>query len=236
MADLQDELPTTADMPRLTPLPPYEAPSPPPPSPDSDPDHLFLARALLTAHPVADGYSGLPWALRHLPWYDLELGENALDTDIPRLRAGQAGALSCALHLPEGLAADPHPANLPDDLLAEIGAAQGLVMVPLTAEQTGPTVRDVADHLDQVRRVAGPHAVALSGTYDAGTAHPRELPDAASYPYLIAELLRRDWPHPDLALLTWGNIQRVLRATATTARAAQTRRAPSTASIAEPDG
>lgn len=28
---------------------------------------LERARALLAAHPVADGYSGLPWALRHLP-------------------------------------------------------------------------------------------------------------------------------------------------------------------------
>ncbi|MET8827727.1 dipeptidase [Streptomyces sp. NPDC004610] len=373
MADLQHELHTTAEVGRLAPLPPPEAPydTPPAPPPASDSDRLLLARALLTAHPVADGYSGLPWALRHLPWYDLELGENALDTDVPRLREGRVGALFCALHLPEGLAADravaatleqidlvrtvvaghpeglryahtagevidarncgrtavllgpaaaaalddslsllrilhdtgvriitltgtswageagltrfgeevvremnrlgvladlsgasepavrrvlacskapvvctrsasralrPHPANLPDDLLAEIGAAQGLVMVPLTAEQTGPTVRDVADHLDQVRRVAGPHAVALSGTYDAGTAHPQELPDPASYPHLIAELLRRDWPHPDLALLTWGNVQRVLRAADTTAKAAQTRRAPSTARIAELDG
>ncbi|GAB2872802.1 hypothetical protein GCM10027074_45580 [Streptomyces deserti] len=254
-------------------------------------------------HPVADGYNGLPWALRHLSWYDLELGESAVDTDVPRLRRGRVGALFCSLHLPESLDGDrvvgatleqldlvktvvrahdealrlartagetadahhcgrvavllgpagaaalgdslgilrqlhalglriltltgvswaspagltrfgeevvremnrlgviadlsgasaqtihrvltvsrapvlcgrsaaralrPHPANLPDDLLAELGAAGGLCMVPLTAEQTGPTVRDVADHLDHVRTVAGPQCVGLSATYDSG--------------------------------------------------------------------
>ncbi|WP_329217937.1 dipeptidase [Streptomyces sp. NBC_01485] len=334
-------------------------------------DDLDRARALLAAHPVADGYSGLPWALRHLPWYDLQLGESAVDTDVPRLREGHVGALLWSLHLPEGLAADravgatleqldlarsviaahpeglrlarsagqvidarncgrvaivlgpataaalddslgilrvlhslglrvltlagtswasgagltrfgeevvremnrlgvladlsgasdttagralalsktpvlctrsaaralrPHPDNLPDELLAELGAAGGLCLVPLTAEQTGPTVRDVADHLDHVRAVAGPDSVGLSGTYDSGAAHPQGLADASGYPYLIAELLRRGWPDTDIALLTWGNMQRVLRSADFTARAAQERREPSTAQIAHLDG
>ncbi|GHB60994.1 dipeptidase [Streptomyces viridiviolaceus] len=130
----------------------------------------------------------------------------------------------------------PHPANLPDDLLVELGAAGGLCMVPLTAEQTGPTVRDVADHLDHVRTVAGPACVGLSGTYDTGAAHPLELGDASCYPRLIAELLRRGWAESDVALLTWGNVQRVLRDAAFTARAAQLRREPSRATIADLDG
>ncbi|MFJ8083778.1 dipeptidase [Streptomyces sp. NPDC096205] len=365
MADLQDELHTSAGIGEL-PLPE--------PLPASAPDvagPLDEAHALLAAHPVADGYSGLPWALRHLPWYDLQLGESAVDTDVPRLREGHVGALFWALHLPEGLAADravgatleqldlvrsvigahpeglrlartagqvidarncgrvavligpaaaaavddslailrvlhslglrvltltgtswaseagltrfgeeavremnrlgvladlsgasqataartlavsrtpvlctrsaaralrPHPANLPDDLLAELGAAGGLCMVPLTAEQTGPTVRDVADHLDHVREVAGADSVGLSGTYDSGAAHPQDLPDASGYPRLIAELLRRGWSETDLALLTWGNVQRVLRTADFMAREAQQRREPSTARIAELDG
>ncbi|MGC0331539.1 microsomal dipeptidase-like Zn-dependent dipeptidase [Streptomyces sp. SAI-170] len=365
MADLQDELHTSVGIGEL-PLPePLPAPAPDVAGP------LDEAHALLAAHPVADGYSGLPWALRHLPWYDLQLGESAVDTDVPRLREGHVGALFWALHLPEGLAADravgatleqldlvrsvigahpeglrlartagqvidahncgrvavligpataaalddslailrvlhslglrvltltgtswaseagltrfgeeavremnrlgvladlsgasqataartlavsrtpvlctrsaaralrPHPANLPDDLLAELGAAGGLCMVPLTAEQTGPTVRDVADHLDHVREVAGAGSVGLSGTYDSGAAHPQDLPDASGYPRLIAELLRRGWSETDLALLTWGNVQRVLRTADFTAREAQQRREPSTARIAELDG
>jgi microsomal dipeptidase-like Zn-dependent dipeptidase len=130
----------------------------------------------------------------------------------------------------------PHPANLSDELLAAVGAAKGLCMVPLTAEQTGPSVRDVADHLDHVHRVAGRECVALSGTYDAGTAHPQDLADASCYPNLVAELLHRGWSEPDLALLSWGNVQRALRSADFTARAAQQRRDPSTAKIAELDG
>ncbi|MER6629656.1 dipeptidase [Streptomyces sp. NPDC000987] len=334
-------------------------------------DLIERAHALLADHPVADGYSALPWALRHLSWYDLEAGESAVDTDVPRMREGHVGALFWSLHLPDGLTGDraigatleqldlienvtrahpeglrlartagqltdarlcgrvalvpgpadasclgdslgilralhslglrvltlagvswageagltrfgeevvremnrlgvladlsgaspetvrralvvskapvvftrsaarslrPHPANLTDDLLAELGAAEGVCMVPLTAEQTGPSVRDVADHLDHVRAVAGPDCVALSGTYDAGTAHPQELGDASCYPHLIAELLRRDWPETDIALLTWGNVQRLLRSADFTARAVQQRREPSTATIGELDG
>ncbi|KOV63213.1 dipeptidase [Streptomyces sp. MMG1121] len=331
---------------------------------------LEQAHALLAAHPVADGYSGLPWALRHLPWYDLELGEATVDTDMPRMREGHVGLLFWSLHLPEGpgghrataatleqldqvrsvidthpdglrlartagqiidarncgrvavvpgpahagalddslgilrvlhalglrvltltgtawageqgltrfgeevvremnrlgVLADvsgasratvertlavsktpvlctrsaarelrPHPANLPDKLLSALGAAKGVCMVPLTAEQTGPTVRDVADHLDHVRDVAGPESVGLSGTYDSGAVHPRDLADASRYPHLIAELLRRGWSETELSLLTWGNVQRVMRSADSTARVAQRRREASNARIAELD-
>ncbi|MBZ6232109.1 dipeptidase [Streptomyces olivaceus] len=380
MADLQDDLHTGTEAGGLDELPvplAAEAVAPEPYAPVSDPDDepLTRARAVLAAHPVADGCNGLPRALRSLSWYDLELGESGVATDVPRLREGRVGALLWSLHVPEsgdgdgdgdgavgatleqldlvktvvrahpeglrlaydagqaidarncgrvavlpgpagaaalggrlgilrslhalglrvltlsgvtwageagltrfgeevvremnrlGVVADlsgasaetvrrtfavskapalctrsaaralrPHPANLPDGLLAELGAAGGLCMVPLTAEQTGPTVRDVADHLDHVRTVAGPHGVGLSGTYDTGTAHPLELGDPSCYPRLVAELLRRGWDEADVALLTWGNFQRVLRAASFTARAAQTRREPSTATIADLDG
>ncbi|WP_413757537.1 dipeptidase [Streptomyces sp. MMBL 11-3] len=373
MADLQDELHTTAEVGAFEPLV-VEAGAGDGHADEADAagaDLLPRAHALLAAHPVADGYSGLPWALRHLSWYDLEIGESAVDTDLPRLREGHVGALFWSLHLPEGLVGEravgatleqldlvrtvveahpeglrmahsaaqvtdarncgrvavlpgpagaaalddslgilrslralglrvltlsgaswagvngltrfgeevvremnrvgvvadlsgasdatlrraltiskapvlctrsaaralrPHPANLPDDLLAELGAAKGLCLVPLTAEQTGPSVRDVADHLDHVRDLAGLECVGLSGTYDSGAAHPRGLADASGYPRLVAELLGRGWSAADLALLTWGNVQRVLRTADFTARAAQVRREPSTASIAELDG
>ncbi|MEU1913992.1 dipeptidase [Streptomyces massasporeus] len=378
MADLQDDLRTAAaaagEFDELAePYPDEGVVTAESYEPVSDPDDapMTRARAILAAHPVADGYNGLPWALKRLSWYDLEDGESTVDTDVPRLRSGHVGALFWSLHLPEGLDGDravgatleqldlaktvvrtceeglrpactagqvadarncgrvavllgpagapalgdslgilrqlhllglrvltltgvswaseagltrfgeevvremnrlgviadlsgasaqtlrrvlslsrapvlcsrsaarslrPHPANLPDDLLAELGAAKGLCLVPLTAEQTGPTVRDVADHLDHVRAVAGAHCVGLSGTYDSGAAHPQELGDTSCYPRLIAELLRRGWEEADVALLTWGNVQRVLRGADFTARAVQQRREPSTATISELDG
>lgn len=373
MADLQDDLHTTPEIGAL----PVERPSGATVA-DAFPAEAYAAaleavdrvRALLAEHPVADGYSGLPRALRQLPWYDLELGETDVATDVPRLREGHVGALFWSLHLPDGVRPDralsatldqldlartvigghpeglrlartagqvidarncgrvavllgpataaalddslailrvlrtlgvrvltlagtswaseagltrfgeevvremnrlgvladlsgasdatiartltlsrtpvlcsrsaaralrPHPDNLPDDLLAALGAAGGLCMVPLAAEQTGPTLRDVADHLDHVRAVAGPESVGLSGTYDSGAAHPQDLTDTASYPRLIAELLRRGWPETDLALLTWGNMQRVLRSADFASRAAQERREPSAVRIGELD-
>lgn len=389
MADLQDELQATAEAGELDAPPTTRTKREPKPGagptaaepmarPDDGaepsaevPDTLEDAHAFLAGHSVADGYSGLPWVLRHLPWYDLELGDGGVDTDVPRMREGHIGALFWSLHLPEGLTGDravgatleqldlvdkavqahpeglrlvqgagettdarncgrvaillgpagapaigdslgilralhklglkaltltdvswagekgltrfgeevvremnrvgvladvsgasertirrtlalsrspvlctrsaahalrPHPANLPDDLLAALGEAQGLCMVPLTAGQTGPSVQDVADHLDHVRKIVGPECVGLSGTYDSGAAHPQDLPDASCYPHLVAELMHRGWSEADLTLLTWGNVQRALRMADFTARAAQDRREASRARIAELDG
>ncbi|MEV5437963.1 dipeptidase [Streptomyces sp. NPDC052682] len=376
MADLQDDLHPDGDLGELGMTGPCSAEAvvpgePSAPVPDPCDSALHRAHALLAAHPVADGCNALPQALRTLSWYDLELGEGGVDTDVPRLREGRVGALFWSLHVPDGLDGDravgaaleqldlakavaagheeglrlartagetadarhcgrvavllgpapaaaagdslgilrqlhalglrvltlagvswagpdgltrfgeevvremnrlgviadlsgasvrtvrrvltvskapvmcsrsaahalrPHPANLPDDLLAELGAAGGLCLVPLSAEQTGPSVRDVADHLDHVRGVAGPQSVGLSGTYDSGAAHPQQLSDVSGYPRLIAELLERGWAESDVALLTWGNVQRVLRGADFAAKAAQQRRTPSTARITDLDG
>ncbi|WP_327663033.1 MULTISPECIES: dipeptidase [unclassified Streptomyces] len=344
-----DNAPTPAD------------PTPADPTPASPtPAALTPPHDLLTRHPVADGYCGLPQVLRALPWYDLELGESAVEADLPRLRAGGTGAQLWAPHVapdaplattleqidlitnvvarhPEDLrlsrsasdtadarahgriavligpapamsAADSlgtlrslhalglraltlsgtswasdagltrfgeevvremnrlgmlidltgasaataarvlavskapvaltrsgahalnhHPDNASDDLLAALGDSRGLCLVPCSADRTGPALRDVADHVDHVRRLAGPEAVGLSGTYDTGEARPEDLTDVAGYPALIAELQDRGWTDADLALLTWGNVQRVLRSTEFVSRAAQQRRGPSTA-------
>ncbi|KND32554.1 dipeptidase [Streptomyces acidiscabies] len=350
MADLQDELHPTTEVGEL----PLEEPFPEVPYAC---DPLERAREILAEHPVVDGYGTLPWALRGLPWYDLELGESAVDTDVPRLREGHVGAVLWALHLPEGAgsavsvtleqldlvrtvvaahpeglrpartagqvidarncgrvavllgpagapalddslavlrvlhtlglrvltlagtswaseaglsrfgdevvremnrlgviadlsgasdatiaralalskapvlctrsaarALRPHPDNLSDELLSALGRAKGVCMVPLTADQTGPTLTDVADHLDHIRTIAGPTSVALSGAYDSPSAHPESLPDPSAYPHLITELLRRGWPDTDIALLTWDNFQRVLRGADFLSRTAQHRR------------
>ncbi|MFI6088989.1 dipeptidase [Streptomyces sp. NPDC051218] len=376
MADLQVEYDTTAEAgaldrpaerppeppPISEPGPEATAPEPTAPEPSAleppAPDPLRHARALLAAHPVADGYSGLPWALRGLPWYDLELGDSAVDADVPRLRSGGVGAQFWSVHVPDGIAGDrvlgatleqidlvkhvvgghseglrlartasevadarhcgriatligparaealgdslatlralhalglvsltlsgtswagpdgltpfgeevvrelnrlgvlaelsgaseatarrvltvsrapvlftrsgaralrDAPANLPDDLLTALGAAKGLCLVPLAAEQTGSSISEVADHVDHVRRLAGPECVGLSGMYDTSVEHPEGLADTSRYPHLLAELVERDWSDDDLARLTWGNAQRVLRGADFAARAARDR-------------
>ncbi|MFJ3925428.1 membrane dipeptidase [Streptomyces sp. NPDC090022] len=126
----------------------------------------------------------------------------------------------------------PHPANVPDEVLVALRAANGLVMVTFAADQTGDSLHAVADHLDHVRSVAGPQCVGLgaafgadSGNGNSGNGHPAGLTDPSGYPRLVAELLERGWPEADLAMLAWDNAQRVLRDAEFTSRAANHRKA-----------
>lgn len=100
------------------------------------------------------------------------------------------------------------------------------------------SVRDVADHIERVRDVAGPTHVGLAGTYGLVRGAPRAagLEDASCYPTLIAELLGRGWTDPEIAALTWENFARVVRDVEFTARATAPRRTPSKATIEDLDG
>lgn len=122
-----------------------------------------------------------------------------------------------------------HPRNVPDDVLADIGAQGGVVMIPFVptfvsqarrdwweagGEGEAPRVgvRDVADHLDHVRRVAGAHAVGIGADYDGSDEMPDELGDVSGYPALFAELRRRGWSEDDLRAAAHENVLRVLEA------------------------
>jgi len=74
-------------------------------------------------------------------------------------------------------------------------------------------VRDVADHVEHIARVAGHDAVGLGGDYDGinGTA-PRGMTGVDGYPALFAELMRRGWSDRDCAKLAGGNMLRVMAA------------------------
>ncbi|MCL2730087.1 MAG: dipeptidase [Actinomycetia bacterium] len=98
------------------------------------------------------------------------------------------------------------------------------------------TAATVADHLDHMREVAGVDHIGLGGDYDGTAFTPGDLPDVASYPQLIAELLRRGWSDDDLARLTWRNAVRVLRDAESAARTLRDKRGPSVATLAELDG
>jgi membrane dipeptidase len=73
------------------------------------------------------------------------------------------------------------------------------------------TVRDVADHIEHIRRVAGVDHVGIGGDYDGTDWLPEGLEDVSSYPNLFAELIRRGWSDADLRKLAGGNILRVMR-------------------------
>jgi membrane dipeptidase len=98
------------------------------------------------------------------------------------------------------------------------------------------TLKDVADHIDHIRRVAGADHVGIGGDFDGITDTPGGLEDVSTYPALFAELSRRGWSEADLRKLAGENLLRVLkRAEVVSARLKQERQ-PSTRTIQELDG
>ncbi len=144
----------------------------------------------------------------------------------------------------------PHPRNVPDDVLRQVGANGGVVMVnfypafvnwtaaelsvemfadgrALMAELGDPvavdealadrrselprgTVAEVADHVEHIARVAGPHAVGIGSDFDGMDILIPGLEDVSMYPNLTAELLERGWEEQDLRGLLGNNVLRAL--------------------------
>ena len=74
------------------------------------------------------------------------------------------------------------------------------------------TLRQVADHIEHIRDVAGVDAVGLGSDFDGITQVPGGLEDVSKFPDLIAELLRRGWSEQDVRKVAGLNALRVLRA------------------------
>lgn len=70
------------------------------------------------------------------------------------------------------------------------------------------SVADVADHIDQIVRVAGIEHVGIGSDFDGG-ARLTDCRDASELPRLTAELLRRGYAEADLEKLWGGNLLRV---------------------------
>lgn len=103
-----------------------------------------------------------------------------------------------------------------DAIPAEVGSPEfeRLQRQWIAANPCPPSsVRDVADHVEHVRTVAGLDAVALGGDFDGTEVLPTGLPDVSAYPALFDELRTRNWSDADLRKLAWDNPLRVLRDT-----------------------
>ena len=71
----------------------------------------------------------------------------------------------------------------------------------------------VLDHIDRAVEIAGIDAVGIGSDYDGvGDSLPTGLKDVASYPNLIAGLLKRGYSEADIAKILGGNTLRVWRA------------------------
>src|SRR5918993_2775762 len=105
-----------------------------------------------------------------------------------------------------------------------------------THPQPSATLKQVADHIEYVRKVAGSDHVGIGSDFDGIDYTPEGLEDVSKFPDLFAELIRRGWSDADLRKLAGQNLLRALRATETTATRLQKARPPSTKTIEQLDG
>ncbi len=133
-----------------------------------------------------------------------------------------------------------HPRNVPDDILRRLPGNGGVVLVTFVpdylTDADEATVADIVDHMDHIRRVAGPDHVGIGGDYDGIDVAPSGMEDVSTYPRLTTELLRRNWPDDDVRKALGLNVLRVLREAEAVAARLQQERGPSTATIEALDG
>jgi membrane dipeptidase len=98
------------------------------------------------------------------------------------------------------------------------------------------TLKQVADHIEHVRKVAGVDHVGIGSDFDGIDTTPEGLEDTSKFPELFAELIRRGWSDADLKKLAGQNLLRAFRAAEATAARLQKTRQPSTKTIEELDG
>ena len=162
-------------------------------------------------------------------------------------------------------ALNPHPRNVPDDVLAMMPANGGVVMVNFIADFIAPnapewgadrlaeaerlraelndeaeinrrladwdqrnpkprgTVSDVANHIDNIRDVAGIDHIGIGADYytDAPDAMSIGLEDLTTYPNLFAELLSRGYTEDEVKQIAGLNLLRAMRGMEETARRLQ---------------
>lgn len=98
------------------------------------------------------------------------------------------------------------------------------------------TLKDAADHIDYIKRTAGPAHVGLGSDFDGIESTPDGLDGVDKYPALLAELAHRGWSDEELAGLAGENLLRVLRGAEATAARLQAKELPSEATIGEGKG
>jgi membrane dipeptidase len=98
------------------------------------------------------------------------------------------------------------------------------------------TLKDVADHIDHIRRLAGADHVGIGSDFDGINETPVGLEDVSTFPALFAELSRRGWSEADLRKLAGENLLRVLKRAETVSARLKQHRPPSTKTIQELDG
>ena len=98
------------------------------------------------------------------------------------------------------------------------------------------TIKDVADHIDHVRQVAGVDHVGIGSDFDGITETVEGLEDVSTFPALFAELARRGWKEAELRKLAGENVLRVLTQAEQVAARLRRTTPPSSKTIRQLDG
>ncbi len=106
------------------------------------------------------------------------------------------------------------------------------------AEHPAPvvTLKDVADHIEHIRSVAGADHVGLGSDFDGIPGGPAGLEGVDKFPALLAELAQRGWSDADLAKLAGANLLRVLSQAQAVSERLSRQRGPSNATLSLLDG
>lgn len=98
------------------------------------------------------------------------------------------------------------------------------------------SVKDVADHIEHIRKIAGVDHVGFGSDFDGtGNDLPVGLQDVSTFPVLLAELSRRGWSEADLRKVAGENALRVLAQAEAVATRLKKERGPSNKTIDELD-
>lgn len=98
------------------------------------------------------------------------------------------------------------------------------------------TIKDIADHIEHIRKVAGIDHVGIGADFYGAEADQdlvQGLEDVSKYPALFAELVRRGWRDADLRKLAGENLLRVFRRAEVDADRLRRTRPPSNADFEE---
>ena len=98
------------------------------------------------------------------------------------------------------------------------------------------TIRDVADHIEHIRQIAGVDCVGLGSDFDGIPETPAGLEGVDHFPALLQELERRGWSDADLAKVAGENLLRVLAQTEAVSARLRAERPPSSATLEALDG
>ena len=129
---------------------------------------VHAARTLLQRHPLVDGHHDLPWAMRQLAWYDLDLVDLGsrvpdLHTDLVRLTEGCLGAQFWSVYVPATLSGDAAvSATLEqiDFVHALVGRFPDRLAIAATADEVEAAV--ASGRIGSLLGAEGGHSIACS--------------------------------------------------------------------------